>query len=139
MKKRLLAIVAGAVVLLLAWGMSQSPQTQGSAMLTCLFGVGLVAIGIRRKRSGRKDGIVSSMLYGVARFNLMLSALLMGYCFVLMIVLFLPWSLIAVLGLIAWFGKRGFKQLTSGGTAAWASRSELRRAGLLGATSGPIL
>jgi type IV secretion system protein VirD4 len=139
MKKRLLAIVAGAVVLLLAWGMSQAPDSQPAALFACLLGTGLVAIGIRRKRSERKDGIVASMLYGLARFNLMLSALVMGYCFVLMIVLFLPWSLIAVLGMIAWFGKRGFKQLTSGGTAAWASKAQMWAAGLLGATSGPIL
>jgi type IV secretion system protein VirD4 len=89
-------------------------------------------------------------MYLLSRFMLILAVALLAYCIVLGTILGIKEqvppdkqglvSAILIVGLIAALArKKGRWLFTSGGTASWTSNAELKRAGMLGATSGLIL
>lgn len=88
-------------------------------------------------------------MYLLARLMLIAATTLLAYCAALGIEqaiqeMFpqnqeLVWSLLIVGGIAIVVRKRGRRLFTSGGTAAWASNSQLERAGMLGTSTGLIL
>ena len=77
-------------------------------------------------------------MYRLARLFLIAGSLLTYVDFALLLILFWPASL--PVALLVWQAvQRRPPRLTSHGSARWAGRSELRRAGLLGANRGLIL
>jgi type IV secretion system protein VirD4 len=79
-------------------------------------------------------------MYRVSRVVLQITLFLYLYCIAVLCYLFLPYSMYVVLvcgGLV--LSKKGYVAFTAHGTARWAERDDLQKAGMLDAWEGAII
>jgi type IV secretion system protein VirD4 len=79
-------------------------------------------------------------MYKLARFMLILTVFATGYCLAMLAVQLGGLVYIGIgIVVIAAFARRGYAALTAFGTARWANANDLRKAGMLGASTGLII
>jgi type IV secretion system protein VirD4 len=85
-----------------------------------------------RKKEARR-------MYKLCRLLLILTFLGVLYCVVLLALRIGPWSLVALVGLMAYAAKLGRDRFTAYGTARWADSEDLRKAGIHEAKEGMLI
>jgi type IV secretion system protein VirD4 len=92
-----------------------------------------------RPGAARQNKETRWLMFKLCRLLLVVAMLAAIYCIALFALRIGPWSLVILVGLVAYGAKLGRDRFTAFGTARWADTDDLRKAGMLEAKEGVFI